>query len=174
MTPNPDPTVLFKGKFASFVRRENWEYVSRSNLSGIVAIVALTPENKMLLIEQYRVPVGKRVIELPAGLAGDHPSDSGEPLANAARRELFEETGYEAAEMTHLSEGASSAGLCDEIITLFRATGLKKTGAGEGDGTEKITVHEIAVKDVPQWLKQKAAEGATVDLKVFAGLHFLS
>jgi ADP-ribose pyrophosphatase len=97
----------------------------------------------------------------------------GEDLANAARRELLEETGYEAAEMRQVAEGTPSAGITDEVITIYRATGLKKTGLGEGDGSEQITLHEIEVSRVVQWLEAQRAAGKLVDLKVYAGLSFV-
>src|SRR4029077_15818727 len=106
---------------------------------GIVASVAVTDEGNVLLIEQSRPPVNKRMIELPAGLAGDIVGQETEELAAAARRGLLEETGYEAKEMTSLAEGGSSGGITDEIITLFRATGLRRVGPAAGDGNEQIT-----------------------------------
>jgi ADP-ribose pyrophosphatase len=75
--------------------------------------------------------------------------------------------------MEYLAEGTASAGITDEVITLFKATGLTKTGAGEGDGSEQITLHEIPVKEVRQWLVERRREGKQVDLKVYAGLSFL-
>jgi len=167
----PD-TPLYQGKFISVVRSENWEFVRRRNLSGIVGIVAVTADQKLILIEQYRPPVGKNVIELPAGLAGDVAGSETEDLADAARRELYEETGYEAGGMKLLGAGTASAGLSDEVITLYRATRLRKTGAGDGDGHEQITTHEIPLARVEAWLKRQVKSGKLIDLKVYAGLHF--
>ena len=170
--PEP-PTTIAEGKRVRLVRRGDWEYVTRKKSSGIVAIVAVTDDRKLVLVEQYRPPVAKSVIELPAGLAGDEAGHEQEALTDAARRELLEETGYEAAAMEFLAEGAPSAGITDEIITLFRATGLKKTGKGEGDGSEQITLHEVAVDEVAPWLERKRQEGRIVDLKVYSGLYFV-
>jgi ADP-ribose pyrophosphatase len=163
---------LYDGKFIQVVRRDRWEFVKRKNLSGIVGIVAVTGDEKLVLIEQYRPPVGARVIELPAGLAGDVAGSEAEDLADAARRELMEETGYEADTMTRLAAGTASAGIVDEVITLYRATGLRKTGLGEGDGHEQIVTHEVPLADVERWLAEQAAGGKLVDLKVYAGLYF--
>src|SRR5829696_2314457 len=170
----PKPETLADGKFIQLVRQGKWEYAKRKGVSGIVGIVAVTDDRKLVLVEQFRPPVGKSVIELPAGLAGDEAGHEGEDLTQAARRELLEETGYEAAQMSRVAEGVPSAGITDEIMTLFRATGLKKTGKGEGDGSEQISLHEVAVEDVPNWLERKRHEGALVDLKVYAGLYFAS
>ncbi|QOV88564.1 NUDIX hydrolase [Humisphaera borealis] len=165
-------TTLFEGKFISVVKTGNWEFVRRRNLSGIVGIVAVTADDKLILIEQFRPPVGKFVIELPAGLAGDIAGSESEDLSVAARRELLEETGYEAKTMKLLGAGAASAGLSDEIITMFLAKGLKKTGTGEGDGHEQITTHEIPLVRVEAWLKKQVKAGKLIDLKVYGGLHF--
>jgi ADP-ribose pyrophosphatase len=170
--PSEPPVILAEGKYIQLVKQGKWEYVRRKGISGIVAIVAVTDDAKLVLVEQYRSPVGRRVIELPAGLAGDVAGSENEALAAAAVRELFEETGYEAREMTLLCAGTPSAGLSDEFITLFRATGLKKTGAGEGDGGEQITVREVPLTEMDQWLAGKVKEGCSIDLKVYAGMYF--
>jgi ADP-ribose pyrophosphatase len=164
-------TILDR-KHLSLMRRGHWEYVSRKGVCGIVAIVAVTDDGKLVLVEQYRPPVDANVIELPAGLAGDLPGESTEPLENAARRELMEETGYEAAEMRRVADGTPSAGITDEVITLFVAKGLKKTGEGAGDGSEQITLHEVPLREVEGWLAQQRKAGKLVDLKVYGGLYF--
>jgi ADP-ribose pyrophosphatase len=173
MPNTPQPTVLYDGKHIQLVKRDRWEYARRKNLTGIVAIVAVTNDGKLILVEQHRPPVGARVIELPAGLAGDVAGQELEELSAAARRELLEETGYEADGMREVGAGAASAGMSDEIITLFLATGLRKTGTGEGDGSEEITVHEIPITDLQAYLDRKVREGCLIDLKVYAGLFFV-
>src|SRR5688572_13296836 len=173
MTQPQEPTTIAEGKRIRLVRRGNWEYATRKGTTGIVAVVAVTDDGKLVLVEQVRPPVGKSVIELPAGIAGDEAGHEQEELADAARRELLEETGYDAADMTFLAEGVPSAGITDEVITLFRARGLKKTGKGEGDGSEQITLHEVAVHEVPRWLEDQRKAGRLVDLKVYSGLYFV-
>lgn len=164
--------TVYDGKHIQLARRGTWEFVSRRGVSGIVGIIAVTDAEELILVEQYRAPVDKDVIELPAGLAGDVPGHEMEELEVAARRELLEETGYEAQTMRRVAEGTASAGITDEIITLFMATGIKKTGAGEGDGSEKITVHLVPLKEVQSWLSSKQAKGKLVDLKIYSALHF--
>src|SRR5688572_20554979 len=117
MSKPEQPTTIAEGKRVRLVRRADWEYVTRKKASGIVAILAVTDDGKLVLVEQYRPPVAKSVIELPAGLVGDEAGHEQEALSDAARRELLEETGYEAAAMEFLAEGAPSAGITDEIIT---------------------------------------------------------
>jgi ADP-ribose pyrophosphatase len=108
------------------------------------------------------------VLELPAGLAGDDGGE--EELVTAARRELVEETGYEAGQMRLLFAGLSSAGLSDETITFFRATDLKKVGPGGGDAHEKIQVHEVDLAELPDWLARQGERGVLVDLKVYLAI----
>jgi ADP-ribose pyrophosphatase len=170
---NTPEVVVAEGKFVRLVRRGKWEYASRTKVTGIVGIVAVTDDGKLILIEQDRPAVGKRCIEIPAGLAGDEDGMETEELAEAAKRELLEETGYAAAKMEYLAEGPPSAGITDEIITLFRASGLTRQGVAGGVGGEEITLHEVPLAGVPAWLKARAKDGLAVDLKVYAGLYFV-
>ncbi len=165
------PTVLAQGKFLRFMQRDKWEYVSRHNATGVVTIIAITPENKILLVEQYRPPVESNVIELPAGLAGDGHHHH-ETLEAAARRELLEETGYEAGSISYVGGGTVSPGLTDELVTLFIARQLNKVGPAQGDGGESITLHEVPVDGLLEWLDAQAQAGKLIDLKVYAALQF--
>ena len=164
--------ILHEGKFLSYLRSESgWEYVSRSNAKACVAILALTDDKRIILVEQFRPPVGRNVIELPAGLAGDIPLQEEEPLVVAAKRELKEETGYVAKNWTSLMEGVSSAGLTDEKSTIFYATGLTKMTEGGGVAGENIKVHFVHQGDVNNWCRDRIAEGKDVDFKIFAALQ---
>ncbi len=173
MKSKPKDKVLHEGRHIRLMQRGTYEFASRKKASGIVAIIAQTKEGKLLLIEQFRPPVGKRVIEIPAGLAGDIAGHETEELAEAAKRELLEETGSEAREMKAVAVGPPSAGICDEVITLFVAKGLKKVGDAAGDGSEDITVHEVSLAKVSAFLKRKTREGCLIDLKVYAAKSFL-
>ncbi|MBN1442890.1 MAG: NUDIX hydrolase [Planctomycetes bacterium] len=168
----PEKIVLWKGRHLHFVARGSWEYVERPGITGLTAIVPLTPNGEIVLVEQHRPPVGRPVIELPAGLAGDVPGEEGERLVDAARRELLEETGFDAGELILLTEGASSAGLTDEVISFFAARKLRRVSAGGGDASEAITVHEVPLEQAHDWLEERRRAGALVDLKVYAGLYF--
>jgi ADP-ribose pyrophosphatase len=165
--------LLFQGKHLRLVQTGHWEFVERTQASGAAVIVAVTDEGKLLLTEQFRPPVNKRVIELPAGLAGDTDGQESEHFSAAARRELLEETGYEAQTFTHLLTGPSSAGLTSELISMFHATGLSRVSAGGGIENENITVHEVLLSDLDRWLDAKIQEGFLVDPKVFAGLWLI-
>lgn len=172
MSDGPNPQTIAEGRFLRMVRSNGWEFVQRTKVSGIVGILAVTDDGKMVLVEQYRRPLDKHVIEVPAGLAGDVQGQEQEALTVAAHRELLEETGYQAQHMAWLAAGAASAGLSDEVITLFRATGLKKVAAGGGDDSEDILVHEIPLPRVRAWLEEMAQAGRVIDLKVYSALYF--
>jgi ADP-ribose pyrophosphatase len=172
MSANQDLEVVTEGKHIRLVRRNGWEFVQRRQVSGTVGIIAVTVDRKLVLIEQYRAPVGKRVIEIPAGLAGDIAGQENESLAIAAARELEEETGFVADRMEQVGEGVASAGITDELITLFRATGVRRTGAGGGHAGEEIVVHEVPLDQVESWIAQKQQDGLLVDLKIYSALYF--
>ena len=164
--------ILGEGKYLRLKRRGRWEYAERTGDGRAVAIVAVTDDDHIVLIEQERPAIGGRAIELPAGLVGDSPEFEGEEMSVAAQRELLEETGYVAEQMEFLSEGPPSPGAMSEMIALFRATGLRKVGAGGGDESEDIVVHEVPVADVLGFLREREAAGLVVDSKVWAGLYF--
>jgi ADP-ribose pyrophosphatase len=163
---------LHAGRHLRLVARNGWEFVERPGVHGIVLVVAVTPDGRLLLVEQRREAVDANVLELPAGLAGDAGSPAREPLEEAARRELVEETGWDAAAMERLTSGPPSAGVTSEVVTLFRARDLTKVGAGGGVEGEAITVHEVPLGTVETFLLEREEAGLLVDPKVWAGLWF--
>lgn len=167
-----DVEVLAEGRFLRLVRRNGWEYAERRGIHGIVVLVAVTPNDELLLVEQHREAVGASVIELPAGLAGDEPGHESESLEEAAARELREETGWEADSWERLSAGPPTSGVSNEVVTLMRARGLQRHGKGGGAGQERITVHAVPLSDLASWLHDREGSGTLVDPKVWAGVWF--
>jgi ADP-ribose pyrophosphatase len=165
------PRLIAKGRYLHFLDEGGWEYVVRPGVSGIVVIVAVTDDGRLVLVEQYRPAVHKQVIELPAGLVGDIDGRQSESLHDAASRELEEETGYRAKALTALFEGPIAVGVSDETVSFFRAEGIARVGAGGGDDTEAITVHEVALADLPAFLAAQQQAGRGVDPKIYAGLY---
>ncbi len=161
--------VMWSGQWITAKKRGKWEYVSRAR--GIKAAVILPidgPEEDphVVLVEQYRVPHGGRVLELPAGLIGDEDHFEGEDPLAAARRELVEETGYEASEWTDCGVFLSSPGMTGESFTLLKATGLTKVGEGGGTDAEDITVHRLKISELPQHVAQFREQGVAIDVRV--------
>jgi ADP-ribose pyrophosphatase len=168
-----EPKTLYEGEFLNLVRQGQWEYVERVRATGAAIIVAVTPADELLVVEQFRIPVSARTLELPAGIIGDDPATP-ESHEEAAKRELLEETGWRASAISSLVTGASSSGVTSEVVTLFHATGLQKVHQGGGVAHEEITVHQVPLASVDHWLATKASEGFLVDPKLYAGLYFLN
>lgn len=162
--------VLYEGKFLNMAKEGRWEFCERVNDTRAAMIFACTPDNKVLLVEEFRPPVGARCLCFPAGLVGDVAPES---AAAAAIRELEEETGYTAAGMQFLFSGPSSPGLTSEMLSFFLATGLSRVSQGGGVEGENITVHEVPMDSIDSWLAQKDTEGVLIDSRLYAGLYFL-
>ncbi len=162
MTDEPVET-MWAGKYIVARRQGRWEYVSRANGIGAAVIVAID-DGHIVLVEQHRVPLGGPCIELPAGLVGD--IDAGETVEASAARELEEETGYRPERIEVIGRFASSPGMISETFTLVKAHGLIKVGDGGGEEHEGITVHRVALADVPAFVAAKRAEGCFIDAKM--------
>ncbi len=167
--PAPDTPIetRWEGRFITVKQQGNWEYVSRSR--GIHAAVILAIDEgadgrHVVLVEQYRVPLKRNCVELPAGLVGD--DSAGEAPEVAAARELEEETGYRAATWRIVGEFYSSPGMVSESFTLLVATGLTKVGDGGGVGGEDITVHRVPLDRIVDFVAAKRAEGCGIDVRV--------
>lgn len=160
---NEPVETMWQGRFIAAKRQGKWEYVGRSRGIRAAVIVAID-DGHVILVEQYRVPLGAPCIELPAGLIGDETE--GEPIAIAASRELEEETGYRAERIEEIGEFASSPGMVSETFTLVRAIGLEKVHDGGGIEGEDILVHRVALGEVPAFVEQQRALGKMMDVKL--------
>ena len=156
--------VVWEGRFIVARKRGRWEYVSRARGIRAALIVAID-QGHALLVEQFRVPMGIRSLELPAGLVGD-ADDADEEAETAARRELEEETGYRAGHMEDCGQFFSSPGMLSESFHLFRATGLTKVGDGGGTDSEDITVYRVPLDEVPAFVEERRQAGVGIDAKL--------
>ncbi len=156
--------VHWQGKYIVAKTRGRWEYVSRARGIRAAVIIAIDPDDHVILVEQYRVPLGRACIELPAGLIGDETE--GEDPADAAARELEEETGYRAGRIEVLGEFHSSPGMVSESFTLLRAHDLTRVGPGGGTESEQITVHRVPRANLPAFIAERRARGDAMDVKL--------
>ncbi|PPE73828.1 DNA mismatch repair protein MutT [Solimonas fluminis] len=164
--------TLHEGRFLRLLKDRHWEYVERTNSSGAAFILAVTPEDELLLVEQYRLPLHARTIELPAGMIGDDEGFKGEAVEASALRELEEETGYRGSAARILASGPVAAGMTSEQLHLVEITGLTRVHAGGGVEGEDITVHRVPLREVHGWLERKRAEGFQVEPRIYAALYF--
>lgn len=162
--------TLHETKWLGLYRIGRWDFVRRPNSTSCVAILAIAPDDTVVLIEQFRVPVGKYVIEIPAGLVGDEPEFAAETLSQTASRELLEETGYRATSISSILSSPTSSGMSSEITHLFLATGLIRESQGGGTAGEQISVHHVPIATLRSFLDSKAATGLLVDFKIHAAL----
>lgn len=171
MTHSTDnDALLYAGRYLTLVDRRGWELVSRKH--RVAVIVAWTPSDELLLVEQYRIPLEKPTIELPAGLVGDTPGQENEPVLEAAARELEEETGWRPDRVEEIMPCPTSAGMTDEMAVFVRALDLVQVGRGGGDASEDIRVHAVSRGEVDRWLADRHAEGFALDPKIYTALYW--
>ena len=163
--------IVWQGRFITTKTRGKWEYVSRAR--GIKAAVILAiddgpfgsaQDRHVLLVEQFRVPLGANCLELPAGLVGD--DTEGECLEDAAARELKEETGYRAERIELIGEFYSSPGMVSESFFFVRALGLERVSEGGGVDGENILVHRVPLDSMADFIATKRSEGCVMDVKL--------
>jgi len=163
-----DRTILCEGRHMVFLSRKGWEYLEHRTAPEAAMIVAITAREEIVLAEEFRPPMNAPVISLPAGLVGD---EGPEDAIDAARRELAEETGFQAPSLTRLARGPGSAGQSSEMVTFFLADGAARVGEQAAHDRGKIRVHVVPIPELPAWARQREAEGAVIDPKIWAGLY---
>jgi ADP-ribose pyrophosphatase len=163
------PQVMWQGKYVRALKRGRWEYVSRAN--DIRAVVILAEfEGQVILIDQPRMAVAGRCVELPAGLVGDE--DPTATVESTAVKELEEETGFTAQRVERLGDFHASPGMLSESFTLVRAHGVARKGEGGGTEHEDINVHLVRRSEIPAFLQRKRDEGFAVDAKLLIFLNY--
>ncbi|WHY75953.1 NUDIX hydrolase [Neobacillus sp. WH10] len=156
---------IFSGKVISLhlqdVELPNGKQAKREIIKhpGAVAILAITNDDKVVMVEQYRKALERTIVEIPAGKL-----EKGEEPAVCARRELEEETGYECEHLELLTSFYTSPGFADEIIHVFLAKGLtKKENAADLDEDEFVNLEELTLEEVDQYVKeQKIYDAKTI------------
>jgi ADP-ribose pyrophosphatase len=143
-------------------RIHQWEAVERVGCDCIVGLVPFTEDGDVILIRQFRPPLDCFVVELPAGLC-----EPGERPAEAAKRELIEETGYSAGQLHFLAEGPLSSGISSEMLTVYLAQDLSYVGIGSRDETEDIEVLKVPLSHIGEELEKTRNAGDCIDLKVY-------
>ncbi|HEX8554468.1 MAG TPA: NUDIX hydrolase [Sphingomonas sp.] len=159
--------TMWAGRFLEVRKQGSWEYAARRGGVSAAVIVAVE-DGHLLLVEQMRIPIGRRCLELPAGLVGDDVA--GEAVEIAAARELEEECGYRPARIEVLGEFQSSPGMTSEDFTLVRASGLTRVSKGGGVEGEGIEVHRVALDELAAFVAAKRAAGVAIDSKLLAVL----
>ncbi|MGJ8668563.1 MAG: NUDIX hydrolase [Oceanococcus sp.] len=173
MTEPKDATTLHTADFLELRRSQHWEYVRRVNSSGGAAfMVATTQDQELVLVEQLRLPVNRPVIELPAGIIGDH--DESEDPATAALRELEEETGFRANNIRPLYDGPTAAGITCEWAWHFRLSDLTRVHSGGGVDDENIITHVVPIREIHAWLATQQAQGKAICSRIYAALYWLA
>ena len=146
-----------------------YEVVVRNKVAGIVSVLPVTQDNEIILIRQFRIPLGREVIEQPAGLN----DKIGESNVDAAKRELLEETGYSSDELEYILTVPTSSGLTNELISCYIAKNCQKVSQLlDLDSSESISVLTLPIETAFQYLVEESRKGNLVDSKVFMMLQW--
>ena len=169
--------TIFEGKYLRFKRKyfkdrngkeRIWEYVKRNGVSStFVVIFALTKNKEVILEKNYRVPFEKWFIELPMGLC----DQKGEKEIEAARRELLEETGYEAKKLIPILRGKVSSGIT-EIASFYFAENVELVAKPSTDPAEEIEVIKIPLNKLVDFVLNPP-KNAEIDVLILSILPIL-
>lgn len=164
-----DGRVMYDGNFITVCKdnvllpdgsTSTREYITHP---GAVAVLALLDNGRLVMERQYRYPLQREFIELPAGKIDDQ-----EHILDCAKRELLEETGYVAKEWIHLTTAWPCIGYADERMEYFLARGLTHEGRQLDDG-EFLEVFELSLEEALEWVRA----GRISDSKTIVGLFWL-
>lgn len=166
--------TLYEGRFLVLHKIARWEYVRRPRSTGACFVIAVTDERELVLVEQYRYPVGARCIELPAGIIGDSDAFENETPEASALRELEEETGFRARSAKIAMTAPTAPGMTSELSHFVRVRELSRVHSGGGVDGEDITVHVVPLNGIDDWLAGRRAAGLSVDARILAALHLIA
>jgi ADP-ribose pyrophosphatase len=164
--------IAYEGKTLQVIQVGNKECIERKDVDGIAVIIAVTEDKKLILVEQFRAALDRRVVELPAGKIGD--DHKGESMQDGAQRELLEETGYKAETLEIVASGSISPGILGEVVTFIYAKNIVKEQHGGGVDDEDIITYAVPLVDLDEFLDGCRNQGLLIDMKIFAGRYFLS
>lgn len=156
---------IFKGEIVELyvdkVKLPNNKIVTREKVThpGAVCIVPISKEGKIMLVKQFRYPLGITLLEIPAGKLGKN-----EDPRDCAIRELKEEIGAEGGRIIHLIDFYTSPGFCDEILYLYLALNFEKKENNLDD--EFLEVFELKLTDAPSFIEN----GKIKDAKTIIGI----
>ena len=157
--------LIYKGSFLDIlnvdVKLPNGKNYSRDVVRhpGATAIIAFLDDENIILVEQFRLPLNKKILEIPAGKINKN-----EDIKECAKRELQEETGYIAGNLEYLGCIATAPGFCDEIIYLYKATNLT-LGSKNEDEDEFTNVKIMNINKVKEMIKKgEIIDGKTISV----------
>ncbi len=127
-------------------------------------VVPVKDDGKIILVKQFRYPLQKTLIELPAGKL-----DKGEDPLVCATRELEEETGYKAKEIKKLGEIYTAPGYCTEVLHIYSANGLIPGNHNREEGEHGMEILEFSIGEIEKMI----SDGEITDAKTIVGIHYL-
>ncbi|RLQ90641.1 NUDIX domain-containing protein [Falsibacillus albus] len=155
-------TEIFKGKIISLqediVELPDGKTSKREIIKhpGAVAVLALTPDNKIVMVEQYRKALERSLVEIPAGKL-----EPGEKPYDTAMRELEEETGYSCQQLEHIISFYTSPGFADELVHLYLAKDIvKKEDALPADEDEFVELVELTLAEAEGYIREQRIHDA--------------
>lgn len=154
--------AVFKSDEGKVIRRDIVHHLPA------VGILPITPDDRVVMVKQYRYPIGRETYEIPAGLLELEGDALETPLA-AAKRELEEETGYLAQDWTPLGDFYLSAGMSDEKIYLFKARGLTLSSDPLPQDDDEEVQREFMTREQ---VRKMITLNQIKDIKTFVALQF--